>query len=365
MIPGAAAPQAAARRPDTINDPAAQSDERLAALGAWLVEELGLAVESIAPASEDASFRRYFRVWLRDGATSPLLPAQTHTAIVMDAPPDREDCGPFVQVAGDLESMGLPAPRVYARELDAGFLLLGDLGDRSLLAALRDAPGSADRYYAEAGAMLHRLQAAPAERLAALPPYDEALLRRELGLFRDWLCGTHLDLDWGSGDERAWRLLCDQLVRNALEQPAVYVHRDYHSRNLMVTADGGLAMIDFQDAVRGPVTYDLVSLLRDCYIGWPLARVRAWALDWFEASPACRGVDTESCLRWFFLTGVQRQLKAAGIFARLAHRDDKWHYLPDVPRTLGYILEIAPSFNELSWLAGLIEDRCLPGLAAA
>lgn len=362
MIAGAAFAPRARRRIAPINTATPTPDTRRAELEAWVTGDLGLDVASIAPASADASFRRYFRVRFRRPGALAAAPDAV-TAIVMDAPPAHEDCEPFVRVAADLEAMDLPAPRIYAREAGAGFLLLSDLGNRSLLDALRDAPELADRFYADAGAMLHRLQDAPADRLAALPPYDEALLRRELALFRDWLCGTHLGLSWRARDDAEWRAVSDLLVENAFSQPEVYVHRDFHSRNLMVTDDGRLAMIDFQDAVRGPVTYDLVSLLRDCYVAWPMQRVRGWASDWFDASPACRDIDRERLFRWFFLTGVQRQLKAAGIFARLGHRDGKWHYLPDVPRTLGYVLAIAPEFDELAWLAALIEDRCLPGLA--
>ena len=197
-----------------------------------------------------------------------------------------------------------------------------------------------------------------------LPAYDEALLLRELALFKDWLCLHHLGLDWSDKDEQAWRQLCRRLVNNALSQPQVFVHRDYHSRNLMIDDKFSISLIDFQDAVRGPLTYDIASLLRDCYCRWPAADVRAWAVDWLSASPfAARYSETQG-LRWFFLMSVQRHLKAAGIFARLGHRDGKWQYLQDVPRTLGYILELDTEFPELAWLTGLVRSRCLPGLSS-
>ena len=331
---------------------------RAAALDTWL-DEAGLGGARIAPASEDASFRRYLRATPGEGA----WPFDQHASlIVMDAPPPQEDCAPFVHVARGMKALGLPVPEVLAEDLERGFLLLSDLGDRSLLAFLSDEPALADAMYATAGDWLHRLQDHGDAFATTLPPYDEALLRRELALFSDWLCGRHLGLDWSEADAHAWRALCDRLVANALQQPQTAVHRDYHSRNLMIDPELDIWIIDFQDAVRGPFTYDLVSLLRDCYIAWPLERVVDWAVRWFDDAPLAAGQSQHQNLRWFFLTGVQRQLKAAGIFARLGHRDGKWHYLDDVPRTLGYITALAGRYPELDWLIELIETRCLPAL---
>ena len=200
---------------------------------------------------------------------------------------------------------------------------------------------------------------------SALPPYDEKLLRFELSLFHDWLCQTHLGIEFSTADEARWQTLCDQLVANAFEQTQVFVHRDYHSRNLMQTASNNPGVLDFQDAVEGPYTYDLVSLLKDCYIRWPAAQVRAWALDYYAMLDQALGAptDTATFLRQFELMGVQRHLKAAGIFARLNHRDCKPGYMADIPRTLQYVVELAPQYAELEFVGALISDKCLPALA--
>ena len=211
-----------------------------------------------------------------------------------------------------------------------------------------------------------RLQAGGGRYEAELPPYDVALLNREMALFRDWLCRRHLDLDWSRRDEKAWSSLTALLRDNALDQPQVFVHRDYHSRNLMVTTPSPPGILDFQDAVRGPVSYDLVSLLKDCYIGWPVDRVEGW-VNTYRHLAARAGIDTgtdaREFWRWFDLMGVQRHLKAAGIFARLWHRDGKPGYLPDVPRTLGYITALRDRYPELAWLQKLVDTAVLPRLA--
>lgn len=325
----------------------------------WLAG-LGLADARIEPASEDASFRRYLRV--TPGAGAWPEPGRD-SLIVMDAPPPQEDCGPFLHVARGFAELGLPVPEVIAEDAAQGFLLLSDLGNRSLLAFLADEPGLADAMYDAVGGWLHRLQDSGDAFSRTLPPYDEALLRREMALFSDWLCGRHLGLEWSDDDAREWSALTDRLVGNALQQPVTAVHRDYHSRNLMVDEALGLWIIDFQDAVRGPFTYDLVSLLRDCYVEWPMTRVVDWAVRWFDDSPLAATQSQAQNLRWFFLTGVQRQLKAAGIFARLGHRDGKWHFLEDVPRTLGYVTALKGEYPELDWLVDLVETRVLPALA--
>lgn len=277
----------------------------------------------------------------------------------MDAPPAKEDCRPFIRVAGYLESMELNSPRVLEVDLERGFLLLTDLGSTQYLDALTEAPERAEVLYDDAIRALRTMQEKGAAFQGELPPYDEELLRFELSLFSDWLCGRHLGVDFDREERREWERLCDLLVDNALTQPQVFVHRDYHSRNLMLTQDDNPGILDFQDAVEGPLTYDLVSLLKDCYICWPAERIRRWATDFHAASSE---VDHDRFMHYFELMGVQRQLKAAGIFARLMHRDGKSGYLPDVPRTLGYILDIAPRYEELTFLAGFVADRCLPGL---
>ena len=304
------------------------------------------------PASADASFRRYFRV--QKGNTS---------RIVMDAPPDKEDSAPFVRVANWLQSMGLNAPRVLAADLAQGLLLLTDLGTSQYLEVLKTDQNRADELYSDAIDALVRLQQEGVQFHAELPPYDENLLRMELALFSEWLCGTHLDIQFSDNESQQWQAIADLLVTNALDQPLVFVHRDYHSRNLMVVDDNNPGILDFQDAVCGPYTYDLVSLLKDCYIAWPPSQVTKWASSFFRKCGNDPGTISEDLfMRHFELMGVQRQLKAAGIFARLSHRDGKPGYMRDIPRTLNYVLEIAPRYEELDFLADLIVGRVMPCL---
>jgi len=197
-----------------------------------------------------------------------------------------------------------------------------------------------------------------------LPPYDDPFLRFELSLFHDWLCGTHLGMVFDATEEAEWQSLCDVLVGSALDQPQVFVHRDYHSRNLMVTSDHNPGVLDFQDAMEGPLTYDLVSLLKDCYIKWPADQVLQWAGSYYGMlDPSVqRAISEPAFVRAFELMGVQRHLKAAGIFCRLNHRDGKPGYLADIPRTLSYIVDLSPRYNELGFLVRLIEECCLPQL---
>ncbi len=305
------------------------------------------------PASSDASFRRYFR-----------LQGDSESFIVMDAPPAQEDCLVFMRIAGYLEAMQLNAPRILEADPERGFLLLTDLGTTQYLDSLKNNRQNAPAMYADALAALARIQERGAAYQALLPPYDEELLRFELSLFHDWLCGNHLGIEFDADAEAAWQDVCTLLVKNALDQPQVFVHRDYHSRNLMVTASNNPGILDFQDAVEGPLTYDLVSLLKDCYIRWPSEQLRQWVLDFYAGlDGTTRGlVDQEQFTRAFELMGVQRHLKAAGIFARLNHRDGKPDYLHDIPRTLTYIVELLPRYAELEFLVTLIRERCLPAL---
>ena len=280
----------------------------------------------------------------------------------MDAPPPDEDCLPFVQIAGYLEAMQLTAPRIIEADLETGFLLLSDLGSEQYLDRLERDPGQSESLYRDAIDALVTLQRRGEAYQSSLPPYDETLLRLELSLFRDWLCGTHLQLEFSADDEKQWQACCEALVENALRQPQVFVHRDYHSRNLMVLEDGSPGILDFQDAVEGPFTYDLVSLLKDCYVRWPADQVRQWALYYYQqlSNNTRAQVDEQQFCRYFELMGVQRELKAAGIFCRLNHRDGKSAYLDAVPRTLEYIVELGSRYPELSFLVPLIEERILP-----
>ncbi len=331
------------------------ADRRVQELVDWL-QSTGILGAEIVPASEDASFRRYFRVRTPEGSR-----------IVMDAPPDREDSRPFVEIAGYLEQIGVNAPRVLAADLARGFLLLTDLGSLPYLSELERSPERADELYGDALDALLRIQERGRAFQRRLPPYDERLLTFELSLFRDWLCGRHLGIELGDERAAAWDACCALLVANALEQPRVFVHRDYHSRNLMVTGQDNPGILDFQDAVEGPLTYDVVSLLKDCYVRWPAERVRDWVLGWFARldRSLTGGMTDAALLRRFELMGVQRHLKAAGIFARLCHRDGKPGYLGDVPRTLGYIVEVAPRHPELAFLSALIGEEILPRMGAA
>ncbi len=315
---------------------------RLEALNDWLGAAAGLDKFELDPLTGDASFRRYVRVVRGD-----------ESFIAVDAPPDKEDSEPFVRVARVLREIGLNAPRVIAADLGQGFLLLSDLGDELYLNALNET--TVERLYGDALGALATLQACgPCED--GLPPYDEALLRRELELFREWYLGRHLGLTLDETQHAVLDVAFNRLIQSALEQPKVFVHRDYHSRNLMVTRHNP-GILDFQDAVCGPVTYDLVSLLRDCYIDWPDQRVADWALGYHDLalqSGVLTDKDEERFLRWFDWMGVQRHLKATGIFARLSYRDGKHAYLGDVPRTLGYVLAVCASYRDLRALHDLL-----------
>lgn len=328
--------------------------ERLNRLKDWLHGTAGLDEFLIEPASEDASFRRYFRISHDD-----------QTFIAMDAPPEKEDMRPFVHVSQLLNEAGVHVPVLHLVDLERGFILLTDLGSRLYLDELSEE--NADRLYGDALGALLSIQACG--NCDSLPPYDRNLLMNEMVLFRDWLVATHLSLELSGSErgelERAFAMLAD----SALEQPKVFVHRDYHSRNLMVTVHNNPGIIDYQDAVAGPVTYDLVSLLRDCYIAWPRERVEDWALGYFELalqSGVLRQghMDETQFLRWFDWMGIQRHLKASGIFARLYRRDGKPGYLADIPRTLNYILEVSNRYPELTALHA-ITSKVFDHLTAA
>jgi aminoglycoside/choline kinase family phosphotransferase len=337
---------------------AERHDPRLAQLEQWLYGLFGARDFTITTASADASFRRYFRVSRPD-----------ETWIAMDAPPDKEDMKPYLRIANMLVDVGVNAPRVRHSNIEAGFLLNSDLGSRTYLAEL-ESPANVDPLYDDAMTALITIQSRATAHAAQLPAYDMGLLQREMTLFPEWFCGRHLGLQFDVATGKALQGVFDALALEALEQPRVFVHRDYHSRNLMLT-DGlrygpNPGILDFQDAVHGPVTYDLVSLLRDCYIAWPGARVQGWVRqfrDQARQAGIAVGADEQQFLRWFDWMGVQRHLKAIGIFARLWHRDGKSGYLKDIPRTLDYVREVTGRYRELTPLYQLIESRILPSLA--
>ena len=285
----------------------------------------------------------------------------------MDAPPPHENCRPFVQIAGYLESMGLNCPRILGADFDAGFILMTDLGSTQYLDELERDPNCATKLYSDAIDALMVLQENGEAYQQQLPTYDYDFVAFELSIFRDWLCGRHIGIDFSNAEEIEWQQCCEVLIDNALCQKQVFMHRDYHSRNLMLTLENNPGILDFQDAVEGPLTYDVVSLFKDCYIKWPADNVKAWALQYFERlSPDLKGeLSAEEFIRQFDLMGIQRHLKAAGIFARLFHRDGKSGYLDDIPRTLSYISDTAPHYAELEFLARLLAERILPSMEAA
>jgi aminoglycoside/choline kinase family phosphotransferase len=327
-----------------------RAQARAAELHRFLTATLQPAAFDIAPASSDASFRRYFRVALH--GTAPLARGAA-TLIAMDAPPPHEDCRPFVRIARLLADAGVHAPVVLAEDLERGFLLLTDFGTTMYLDALDAA--SAHRLYLDAIDALVRWQVA--SRDGVLHPYDEALLRRELELFPDWYVKRHLgralDAQQQARLAETFRLILD----NNVGQPRVYVHRDYHSRNLMV-CEPNPGVLDFQDAVYGPITYDLVSLLRDAYIDWEEERQLDWTIRyWEKARAAGLPVAPDFAVFWrdFEWMGVQRQLKVLGIFARLFHRDGKDVYLQHMPRVMGYLRKAAGRYVELDPLTRLLD----------
>jgi aminoglycoside/choline kinase family phosphotransferase len=329
-------------------------DNRLSQLKSWVGSVLDVTDYEVRPASSDASFRRYFRV---------IVPGATH--IVMDAPPERQDLRPFLAVAQRLQGFGLHVPEVVEQDLVHGFLLLSDLGDRTYLRELNEV--NADALYDDALVALRILQKGGLGESHFLPPYDEAVLRRELEIFREWYLGHHLGVTLKASQAKALAQAWTVLVRAALEQPRVWVHRDYHSRNLMVVANNNPGILDFQDALYGPITYDLVSLLRDCYIAWPHERIDDWLEGQFVDSRAMGlpvGRSLARYRRWFDLMGAQRHLKAAGIFARLNHRDGKPGYLADIPRTLGYVWAVSVRYPELSGLRRFLDELEIPGVTA-
>ena len=318
-------------------------DERLELLKQWIKCDVGLTKFDIAPASSDASFRRYFRVSHAGGSH-----------IIMDAPPDKEDCRPYMKVAQAFSSLGLNVPKIFEADLKQGFIMLGDLGMHSYLEVLNEK--NVGQLYGDALNALFVLQNHRDYRSDFFPPYDRSLLMSEMNLFRDWYLGRHLGLTLNAADNRILDEAFEILISSALEQPTVWVHRDYHSRNLMFVEQNNPGILDFQDAVIGPVTYDLVSLLRDCYIKWPDERVQDWLDVYYMRLTENKVIDPVGSSRfgrWFDLMGMQRHFKAVGIFSRLNIRDGKPGYLNDIPRTLGYVIDAGthyPEFRELNQL---------------
>jgi len=314
----------------------------------WLEHDVLLEFKSIEAASSDASFRRYFRVLTPDASL-----------IVMDAPPEKEKLDAFIKIAGLLRDAGIRAPEIYRQNLEDGFLLLEDFGGQSLL-GYSGAPPTLALYQAALENILVLQTHKPFSNVG-LPFYDEALLRRELDIFHTWFVGESLDLVM---PRLLWEDVQQLLIGSALSQPSTFVHRDFHSRNLMVLADGQLGVLDFQDAVIGPVTYDLVSLLRDCYVAWPQQQVDVWLEAHRKRLLDAGMVDDDAQLfrQWFDLMGLQRHLKAIGIFTRLHLRDGKPGYLADIPRTFGYVTEVCRRYPQLAEFGGFLQAEVTPRL---
>lgn len=334
-------------------NPLNPADARLESLTQWLTTQaprFDLTLTSLAPASNDASFRRYFR--LNSGTHGSL--------IVMDAPPSHEDCQPFVKVAALFAAAGVNVPQVLAQNLERGFLLLTDLGCITYLESLNAT--TAPQLYGDACTSLLRIQ--ESSRPGVLPAYDRPLLLREMQLFPAWYLEQHLKFHLNDNQQAALQQVFETLLSNILTQPAVYVHRDYHSRNLMVqkkeinkeTCNPGI--LDFQDAVYGPITYDLVSLLRDAYIEWPEELILDWVIRYWEKARKAGlpvGNDVSTFYRDFEWMGLQRFLKVLGIFARLYHRDGKERYLNDLPVVLRYTRHVAERYGAFKPLLVLLD----------
>ncbi|MEY4642508.1 MAG: hypothetical protein RLZZ227_2502 [Pseudomonadota bacterium] len=339
--------------------------QRATELQAWFCTLLpgldgGTLQGGLQPVSGDASFRRYFR-----GVTAK------GTWILVDAPPERENSAPFVRVASLLKAGGVAAPEVLASDLARGFMCLQDFGDTVLWTPLDDArhapsnaPTAADLYQRAFDELL-RIQRCAS---TVLPEYDDALLLREMRLFSEWFCGGLMKRDLSAAENALLEDVYAFLAQAARAQTQVFVHRDYHSRNLMYRGTQRLGVIDFQDAVRGAATYDLVSLLKDCYIEWPRSQANAWALDYAtmaHGAGVLPPVDAEAFLRDFDLMGAQRHLKVLGIFSRLWLRDGKRGYLRDIPLTMRYLVTVLPEHPQLVAFNAWLQAHILPHLDAA
>lgn len=352
---------------DLLVNNSPEADQRLLAARAWLSHlpiAAKLNLNSLRPASSDASFRRYFRLDLKPTVDESGIASY----IVMDAPPDREDCRPFVRIAELLRARGVHTPQLLAQDLDQGFLLLSDLGNTTFSDAIGPAaaagpvlpsPSLTGLYHQALSTLVQLQRPAAIEpfRTEDLPVYDDARLQTEMRLFPDWYIAKHKQTSLSAAEAKALQGVFDRLSAAARTQAQVLVHRDYHCRNLMVLPDGTPGVLDFQDAVMGPITYDLVSLLRDAYVTWPEDLQIDWAARyWDQARRAGLPVPERFDAFWQDLEwmGLQRSLKVLGIFARLAYRDGKDRYLADLPRVLRHTLAVAERYDVFSSLAKLL-----------
>ncbi len=350
------------------NDPP-NNDARLALIGSWLTRDLGWRIGRITVASADASFRRYFRVSRGDVDPAAWAP-KADTLIVMDAPPGKEDVAPYLKVTALLEQAGAHVPHVHAADVKRGLVVMEDLGSTQYLSLLKTGRG-VDKLYGDALTTLANIQVRGLRAAQALDPYDRAPLERELNLFPEWFLGKHLGLDLTPEERALITVTFEFLINEALLQPQVFVHRDYHSRNLMVLPNenqGGPGVIDFQDALRGPIGYDLVSLLKDCYISWSRERVERWVRGYRRVLGnlgANVGDSEYQFMRWFDAIGVQRHIKVLGIFCRLWYRDGKIGYLADLPLTFEYVRDACRRYPELVEFGRWLDWRIAPLLEPA
>lgn len=335
-------------------------DDREVQLTTWLRAEFSGATTALVPVAGDASFRRYFRVDLPAGYGHD----QGKTAIAMDAPPEHERCDAFLAIARHWHRGGVHVPAILASAPAQGFILLEDLGDELYLSQL--SPANADRLYGDAIRTLVEIQQTSAPGEYPLPPYDSTLLEREMALFRDWFLERQLGFSLTTAERALLETTFKVLREAAMAQPQVPVHRDYHSRNLLVTPMQSPGVIDFQDAVVGPLTYDLVSLLRDAYIAWPEDDIHRWVEQHRELSQEAglHRADSATFRQWFELMGMQRHLKVAGIFARLALRDGKDGYLADIPRVIDYLVRASATQPAMRGFTAWLEERVVPEMAA-
>jgi aminoglycoside/choline kinase family phosphotransferase len=345
-----------------------EHDPRLSLIRTWLTRDLGWRVGSIKVASADASFRRYFRISRGDVDPAGWAP-KADTLIVMDAPPGKEDIAPYLKISSLLEQAGAHVPHVFASDARRGFIVMEDLGDTQYLSVLKAGRGI-DKLYGDALTTLANIQVRGIRAAQQLGPYDREPLERELNLMPEWFLGKHLGLEL-TPEERALITVTNEiLINEAMLQPQVFVHRDFHSRNLMVLPNGGPGVIDFQDALRGPIGYDLVSLLKDCYISWSRERVERWVKGYRRVLGnlgANVGDSEYQFLRWFDLIGVQRHIKVLGIFCRLWYRDGKPGYLGDLPMVFEYVRDACKRYPELvefeRWLSWRVAPLFEPAIA--
>ncbi len=328
--------------------------QRIVQIKEWLKQELQADINSFAPASNDASFRRYFRVVFNN---SVVQESAGQSFVIMDAPPEKEAIDSFLEIDSCLENCAVHVPHIYAVNQALGFILMSDLGNSAYLSALNSCSAQADSLYTDAMQALLLMQQGMQRQSIELESYNAARLKAEMELLPHWYIKVHCQQTLNNNDQIILDQAMKRLIDSAQSQPQVFVHRDYHSRNLMLCSKNNPGVIDFQDAVIGPITYDLVSLLRDSYIAWPDDKVYHW-VEQYRQMLLKEGLLAEDnkqlFIRWFDWMGIQRQLKVVGIFCRLNYRDAKSHYLNDIPQTLDYLFKVCTRYSEFQPLLQLL-----------